>query len=157
MSAPETVAVPLVKRRGEVVAHALIDAADAPAVTPHVWHALKSTTGHLYAYRHIRLAGRRYLVSMHREVLGLPPKGRHIEADHVNRDTLDNRRANLNRPSQGQTSRYRGVSWDNRSRRWIAVVYINGRVVFRRYIRDEETAALAAAEARRRLLTYAVD
>lgn len=54
--------------------------------------------GCIYAYRQIRIAGRKETLWLHREVTwrayGKPPSERHM-ADHWNGDTLDCRRGNL--------------------------------------------------------------
>ncbi len=74
-----TVQIPLTQ--GQV---ALIDADDLPAVSTRKWYASKTPWGNFYA-------GSRG-VSLHRFLMN-PPNG--MEVDHINRDTLDNRRSNL--------------------------------------------------------------
>jgi hypothetical protein len=62
-------------------------------------------------------------------------------ADHVNRNRLDNRIANLRdvTPKQNaenskhyknNTSGYKGVMWDRRYQKWVAIVNHNGRRVY---------------------------
>jgi hypothetical protein len=55
--------------------------------------------------------------------------------DHINHDTLDNRRENLRVVSRRQnsqniktktTSKYQGVSWDNTAKKWRVRIRING-------------------------------
>lgn len=67
------------------------------------------------------------IVFMHREVL--KASTRNIHVDHINHDTLDNRKENLRLCDMTQnnrnqvrrsdnTSGYKGVSWNKRKRRW---------------------------------------
>jgi hypothetical protein len=60
------------------------------------WWAVPNTyrTAFLAARMGIGANGKRKLLYMHREVLGLSPGDPRI-ADHINHDTLDNRRSNL--------------------------------------------------------------
>jgi hypothetical protein len=82
--------------RGEVITHALVDADDYERLAPFPWHL--SSNG--YARRHEpkgthHSEGQR-VIYMHREVMGLgyvPYDGRQI--DHLNKNKLDNRKANL--------------------------------------------------------------
>jgi hypothetical protein len=85
----KTVEIPLT--RGQV---ALIDEGDFPLVSGRKWYALPSTVkGRFYAMSGAKRAdGKTTMVSMHRLITGAP-KGK--EVDHVNHDTLDNRRENL--------------------------------------------------------------
>jgi hypothetical protein len=72
-----------------------------------------------YLYRRAWVGGRRRDIYLHREILGLLP-GDGVVVDHVNGDTLDNRRENLretdhrgnaqNRHAVRGRSSYRGVS-----------------------------------------------
>jgi hypothetical protein len=77
--------------RGQV---AVIDASDYPVVSAFRWYATPSTVANrYYAAARVRTAdGRPTTVYMHRLIVGAP-KGK--EVDHLNHDTLDNRRANL--------------------------------------------------------------
>ena len=81
-----SIRIPLIDGRdGSVVGHTLIDDADA-RLADFTWRL--GRTGYAVRWRD---GGTIYL---HREVLGLE-RGDGLEADHVNRDRLDNRRANL--------------------------------------------------------------
>jgi hypothetical protein len=106
-----TIEVPLANGRGV----ALIDEDDAPLVLQHSWSACPSSTT---TYAIGAAYGPRRTIRMHRLVMGAPPG---LMVDHVNRDGLDNRRANLrfatasgnaaNRaPDRGSSSRFKGVS-----------------------------------------------
>lgn len=119
-----------------------------------------------YGYRPVRIDGKRTTLLLHRALLGLV-HGDPRQGDHINRDRLDNRRANLrivtgaqnwqNTPSKGKTSRFRGVSWCKRDGLWLAQCTVQGRNHnLGRYV-EEEYAAQVAARFRARHLPYAVD
>lgn len=106
----------------------------------------------LAAGRHWKVARDGYVrdsnsVSLHRELTNAP---RGLVVDHINGDTLDNRRANLRvceqrqnlwngRPHRDGSSRYRGVSRMRRSGTWRA--QIQGKHLG--FFRSEEDAARA--------------
>jgi len=84
-----------------------------------------------YAVCHIHVNGKDKTIYMHTVILGTP-KG--MQSDHKNGDGLDNRRENLRicthtqnlhnqRKQIGPTSsRFKGVSWNNKRRRWAAQI-----------------------------------
>src|SRR5206468_3438806 len=82
-----TVTLPLRRKDGTIRAYALIDAADAAFVTPWRWHL-----GERYVTRTAKINGRGHTIFLHRELLGLPRVSDGRQGDHINRDTLDNRR-----------------------------------------------------------------
>lgn len=101
------------------------------------WSAQWSKPGKtFYAVRGERRGGKGLLLSMHRSILGLlPGDKRHV--DHINHDTLDNRRSNLRavQPSQNalnrgaqsnNTSGFKGVSRTHTGR-WRASIRANGK------------------------------
>lgn len=92
---------------------------------------------------------------MHRQVLGMGPEDKR-QADHMNRDKLDNRRFNLrivekdghnkqNVPARGGYSEHRGVSYDKARGKWIAQVKLNGKKWGRRFDTEGEAAEAARA------------
>lgn len=141
----------LKRRDGTVRALALIDDEDAALVDGHSWHL----SGPGYAAAKIK--GKE--VYLHRLLTGAT-KGQ--EVDHINRDRLDNRRANLrlvdhltnmqNTGSRdGSTSRYRGVSWHKERRKWVVYVKVAGVQHYCGLFEDEDEAAAVAVAARERL------
>lgn len=111
---------------------ALVDDADAPAVSGVKWAARRTGRGGktIYANGTVPPYGQ---VDMHRLLLGFPDE----EVDHRNGDGLDNRRANLRpcthalnlanqRPQTGRTSRYKGVRLHPRGNVWQAGIKVNG-------------------------------
>ncbi|HEC65969.1 MAG TPA: endonuclease [bacterium] len=96
---------------------------------------------------------KRAMLYMGREILGLN-YGDEREVDYINHDTLDHRRKNIRictnqencRNKRGDitsTSKFKGVSWKEEYKRWIAQIRIGGRGVHLGYFKDEEEAALA--------------
>lgn len=162
-----TARVPLRARNGSVRAHALIDAADIDLISRERW--LLNDTGYVQTGRMVD--GKRVTVRLHREILGLA-LGDDLEGDHINRDKLDNRRANLrivpregrpnaqNRPNtRGSISEYRGVTKviKNGRTRWRATSTINGVRTHLGYFKAEADAGQAALDARRRHMPYSTD
>jgi hypothetical protein len=133
--------------------YALIDAADLPLVRQHFWRAAWAVkVGSYYAVTKIKLSHGRYRsIKMHRLLMGEPPG---MEVDHRNRDTLDNRRANLrvctraqNKANSGvyrsNTSGYTGVYWRPARNRWQASIPISGHNKSLGYFKTAEEAARA--------------
>jgi hypothetical protein len=88
---------------------------------------------------------------MHRQILGAPP-GQQV--DHINGDTLDNRRVNLRLATHGQNqhnrgkyrnnkSGYKGVSWDKAAGKWRAQIKFNNKKYNLGRYHDPIEAALA--------------
>ena len=154
--------VPITKRDGTIVTHALVDPEDFERIAAHPWCLRKG-----YARRHVKHEdGVWRPIHMHREILGDPPAGMTI--DHVNRDGLDNRRANLRivpvagniqnlTPRKGTASRYRGVTFHKASGLWFASATLRGVRHSLGYYRDEDEAGAAAAAWRRENMPYATD
>lgn len=154
--------IPLHRRDGAIVAYALVDEQDA-RLAESSWFL----HGNGYAARnapHPAGDGRRMLVLLHREVLGLT-LGDGIEGDHENGDRLDCRRSNLRQATHalngqnivraGGTSRFRGVAWSKPRGRWRAQAQLNGRRVHLGYFADELDAAAAVADWRGEHMPFA--
>lgn len=130
--------------RGRV---ALVDETDYAWLSAWKWQA----TSDLYARRSFRLGGRVRQVMMHRAIMRAL-NGQKV--DHVNGDTLDNRRANLrlatvsqnrqnSRPSTGKTSRYKGVSLNRDRCTWKASVSLGSFATEEEAARAYDAAAAA--------------
>jgi hypothetical protein len=109
---------------------ALVDPEDYAELVRHKWCAAKQGNS-WYAVRWDR--GRQ--LRMHRVVLNAAP-GRVV--DHVHHDGLNNTKRNLRpcnkaqnahnqRPQQGRSSRYKGVCWHKRERKWYSRIQCHGR------------------------------
>ncbi len=74
-------------------------------------------------------------VLMHRLILNAPGN---MDVDHINGNGLDNRRCNLrvytrsqnqmNARSRKGTSKYKGIHWNSKHKKWIASIRINGKL-----------------------------
>jgi hypothetical protein len=109
---------------------AIVDDGDFLEVSRWKWTWTPNQRGDGYAARWERHGKRRIKIYLHRFLMDAEP-GQQV--DHVNGDSMDNRRANLRvctamqnyanrRCTTGATSRYRGVYRDRRRGRWCARV-----------------------------------
>lgn len=88
---------------------------------------------------------------MHRKIMNCPSD---MQVDHINHNTLDNRKENLrivtsNRNNQnrnkgaGCTSKYKGVYWHKNNKKWQAHLKFNKKELYLGNFDSEEEAALA--------------
>lgn len=153
-----------ISRNGEVIAHALVD--------EDVYRWARHLPWNLHSNGYAR-CNRKYLHRIVADIVDGDPSF----VDHINRDKLDNRRANLravppelnshnlpaltNGRGEGpRTSRYRGVyrasqDYADGSPRWAAEVRVDGRKHFVGYFRNELEAGEAALGTRRALMSHA--
>lgn len=125
---------------------AIVDTKDYERLAQYKWHAVKMH-GIYYARRKVN--GK--FIQMHREILNVPVG---FVCDHKNHNGLDNRRCNLricthaqniqnSRPRTDGTSRYKGVSWNRRNRKWRASICHGGHSIYIGYYDYEADAAIA--------------
>lgn len=124
---------------------ALVDDEDFLRFGAVKWHAHESGPGLFYAMRD--KSGRK--VYLHREILAAAPG---VAVDHVNGDRLDCRRENLRlctlsqnqgnrRRNRRGSSRFKGVTWNRRFRRWCAQITFKRRAMkLGQFIREEDAA-----------------
>jgi HNH endonuclease/AP2 domain len=100
-----------------------------------------------------RTGGTKGTYRMHRVIMGLT-KGDPIEVDHINGNSLDNRRRNLRLATHAQngrnlqmkssnTSGYKGVTFHKFSGLWHAVITVDRRTVSLGYYHDPKEAHAA--------------
>jgi len=89
---------------------------------------------------------------MHRRVINIPGN---LLCDHINRNSLDNRKANLRPATVSQNlcnrhktksrtrSKYKGLEWDKAQRKWKARIQINNRKIYLGSFNSEIDAARA--------------
>ena len=125
---------------------AIVDAEDYDRLARHKWCSANNN-GRFYAQR--RQDGR--TIKMHREILNIPSG---LFCDHINHDTLDNRKSNLRictaaqnaynrRPGTGGSSCYKGVHWHRVHRKWEAQITYRGWLIHIGYYDYEPDAAIA--------------
>jgi hypothetical protein len=148
-------------RKGKIVAQALVDDVDYGDLSQHTWRLI--STG--YAYREVRdETGKRLQIGMHRAIVGLEP-GDKRQTDHVNRDRLDNRRANLrvvtlaeNRQNlPARSGRFRGVAFHAGTGKWRARVTIAGKQHHIGLFDTEDAAGYAAAAFRAKHMPHSIE
>jgi hypothetical protein len=94
---------------------ALVDDEDFERLIKHKWYAKwNNNTKSFYAARHLsrREDGRTDTIRMHREITGAVKTQ---IVDHVNHNTLDNRRSNIRICSMAESSSHRRVQSNNKS------------------------------------------
>jgi hypothetical protein len=147
--------IPLRARDGSVRAHALVDDVDYAELSLVPWYL--GSRGYAMRQLHYRRPDgtkTSHAEFIHRRVLRLE-RGDPREADHINRDKLDNRRRNLrvvtraeneqNKTNIRGASGVRGVHWNKSRGKWMARVTINGKMKHRCYFDTVDEAAAAAA------------
>jgi len=97
-------------------------------------------------------------MSMHRLVLRMFDSADGWDVDHINRNNLDNRKENLRvcehyknlhnveKSKRDLTSKYKGVSWHKKGRKWQVHLSVGGRRIYGGLFENENDAALMANE-----------
>lgn len=140
--------------------YAIVDPEDFERLNKHKWY-VQRTKQMFYAVRrakgHERAKGQ--IVWMHRSILP-PPEGMCI--DHINNNSLDNRKANLRLATPAQnarnrrkmavktSSKYKGVSYHAGQRKWCAAIRVNGQYKYFGLFQNEIDAAKAYDDAARK-------
>lgn len=94
------------------------------------WKATEQSPGKIYATRTSSLDGKFITIKMHRKILETTSG---LEVDHINGDSLDNRKDNLRPASHQQNSfntkifstnksGYKGVSFHSQTQKWRAAI-----------------------------------
>lgn len=134
--------------------YAIVDVGDFEAVSQFKWSLC-----HGYAQRGMMVNGRMTWVAMHREIIGGKPN---MVIDHINHNTIDNRRSNLRLCTNSQnqfnrgvpinnTSGYKGVYFNKKDKRWGAYMSLNKKMKMLGYFGTKEEAAIAYREHARKV------
>lgn len=131
----------------------LVDDTDYDWLMTMKWHAVKNKNK-FYAARGINKDGKVKIYGMHRVILGLTDPS--MVVDHIDGDGLNNQRSNLrvctshenvrNSKSRGGASKYKGVSWYRKTKKWVAAITYNRSRKTIGYFHKEEDAAKAYNE-----------
>lgn len=115
------------------------------------WTRGKDRNGPLYARAVDTAAKPPRQIKLHRLVLDAPAG---VDIDHINGDTLDNRRENLrfvtaqqnlanSRKRRVRSSRFKGVSWHGKAGKWRAYIAVGRKQTHLGLFDTEQAAALA--------------
>jgi hypothetical protein len=127
---------------------ALIDDEDYELIAAFSWHLHGSSNCEgYYAASNVK---------MHRMIINAPPG---TVVDHINGNKLDNRKKNLrfcthaenqqNTKSRGGSSRYKGVHYNKKSKKWLGAFMFNGTHYYCGMFESEKECARAVDEKRK--------
>ena len=133
--------------------YAKVDPGDYERLRKYEWLARKGINS-FYARRRVPTgkAKKEKLVYMHQMVIEVPEG---MVIDHVNQDGMDNRSGNLRPATHSQNlynrkkrsgatqSKYKGIYWRKKVRKWQASIKCNKKRIELGYFRDEIEAAKA--------------
>ena len=138
---------------------AIVDPEDYPRLSKHKWQARRFPRSY-YATRCVTIGNRRQKhIWMHRVIMNARD-GQFI--DHIDHNGLHNRKANLRLASMAQnswnkrkqrgnhSSKFKGVSWSAREKKWYARIQANGIKIFLGMFTKEIDAAKAYDAAARK-------
>lgn len=131
---------------------ALVDDKDFDYLNQWKWCAVKYKNGYYAQRTSYPLNEKQKKIIMHRLILGLTDSK--ILGEHADRNTLNNQRSNLRVATKSQnavnvssrqnsTSKYLGVCWKNRDRKWVAQITKDYKKKFIGYFDNEIDAAIA--------------
>lgn len=115
----------------------LIDIEDIDKVKDFYWNTKPDNGQRWYVYSHNRFKREKAAIRLHRFITKCPKE---LQVDHINHNTLDNRKCNLNIVSHSEnmqnkliaknnTSGITGVNWHKKDKKWVATIGINGRKI----------------------------
>lgn len=132
----------------------LVDDEDYEFISKFIWKQIKKRKD----YDHVYSTHYGKIVRPHRLILNIEDPS--ILIDHINGNTLDNRKCNLrictnqeNSRNQGKrqdrqyTSKYKGVNWNKHSKKWTARIKTDKKRIFIGYFTNEIEAAKAYDQA----------
>lgn len=131
---------------------AIVDDEDFEEINSHKWYADYDKKGKTFYARGLLKCGK--IVKIHRIIMNAK-KGEEI--DHINHNTLDNRKSNLricthsqnmmNQKKRNNKSGVKGVYWEAKDKRWRANIKINQKKKHLGMFKNIEDAASARKQA----------
>lgn len=150
-------------RRDGTIIETIFDAEDVLKVQSHPYRwgvHYERRIGNFYVVSVIRDGNKYRQVRLHRFITNCPEG---YVPDHINHNTLDNRKSNLrivpqavnlqnkNGAYKSSKSGVRGVYWHKVTGKWYARVCLNGKEVYGELFANFEDACRAVNEARKRI------
>jgi hypothetical protein len=138
---------------------AIVDKEDFAWISEWKWYAqFDPKMQSYYAVRAKNVNGKQVRCVMHREIAA-PLQG--FQVDHINHNTLDNRRANLRVCSRAENLRnkqkrklgasgFKGVAWCPYKKRWRADIMVDGKNIYLGRYKTPQEAASAYDEGARK-------
>ena len=134
--------------------YAIVDPEDYERLSKYEWEARRARNSPFYAARQVvNTSTRKYtVIFMHRQIIEV---GDGLFADHINHNSVDNRKANLRPATQTQNNRnrrkfsgqsnskYKGVYWKKHIKKWVAQIGVNKKVIHLGCFKKEIDAAKA--------------
>ena len=127
----------------------IVDDEDYQWLSQWKWAAVKPNRNHHYAIRTV-YAPHKTTILMHRAITNAPPDK---VVDHINHNSLDNRKTNLricsnqdnvrNQLPRLTASKYKGVTRNNDHSKWRAAIVVDGKLIHLGAFTDEIEAAKA--------------
>lgn len=143
---PNTKLIPLTQGK-----YAIVDEMDYEWLSQWKWNYHKF--GYAIRTQHICITDNKQIkvgIRMHRLIMDAADG---LDVDHINGDTIDNRRSNLRVCSRSEnmmnqrktrgTSKYKGVYWNAERKKWMARLKIDKKTIFLGRFLSQEDAALA--------------
>jgi hypothetical protein len=132
----------------------ILSACDVERVMAHNWYVCDKRGKNPY-FRYEIYKPQLKRISLHRFITNCPAG---MQVDHINLNTLDNRRENLricthkensrNYPKpKNNTSGYKGVCWFKYKKRWKATIHVNKKTIHLGFFDTPEEAYKAYCEA----------
>jgi hypothetical protein len=130
----------------------IVDDEDYEELSKYKW-TQNGSKNHRYVKRSCFVNKKRIQIYMHRQIMNTP-KG--MQTDHINHDTMDNRRSNLRvctksqnnwniSQTHGKISKYKGVGYRkcNKYRPWQTTIHLNNKPIYLGAYATEVEAARA--------------
>lgn len=135
----------------------MVDNEDFEELNKHKWYAHDGNCT-FYAHRHSIINGKDKTILMHR-VISKTPTG--LLTDHIDGNGLNNQKKNLRDATHSQnlqnrkkhknnTSGYRGVSWNKDTKKWAAIVGVNGKYIYLGLFTSKNSANKICKETRKK-------